>query len=255
MAMSQRVLAMDGLPAMEPGSSSEFCKHPGCYEFAQSADPTIEDTLKYYCPKHEAAARVRGESGKRDPLADAHDWVGSGQRGITINNHKPRTEKQVMPEMKPVAAYNDAGELVGTYDSASAAAGGKPLLAAAISYACKHGSRARANGLRYRQLPSADAAPKSIDPHPSRTKSSAKPKPAQTQSAPAAPVAAGPAARPSESCGREPAGPWEVPLSLRNAIASSQSDAVGQILNALGSIAAGGKANGSLRITYLEVTM
>lgn len=247
--MSQRVLAMDGLPAMEPGSRSEFCKHPGCFEWAQSADPTIEDTLKYYCPQHEAAARARGETGERKPLPpEFRDWVGQGI-------HSPPVEKEKqMPAKKPVAAYNDAGELVGVFESATAAAKGNDALVAVIGTASRAGSRVRATGLRYRQVTSADDAPKNIGAHATKQGKSPqeKPKPAHTRSAPAAPVAVGPAARPSEPCGREPAGPVETKTSSAEGSGSAGGDLLGDVLEAFSHF--NGAGGGTLRVLVIERT-
>lgn len=58
----------------------EFCKEPACLEFAQTNDPTCEDTLKFYCAPHEVKARARGETGVRPPMAKT-DFLDEGLGG------------------------------------------------------------------------------------------------------------------------------------------------------------------------------
>lgn len=57
---------MSGQDRSEKRSSSlEMCSLPGCYDWAQSSDPTEADTRLFMCEAHAAAAAARGETGVR----------------------------------------------------------------------------------------------------------------------------------------------------------------------------------------------
>lgn len=49
-----------------------FCKEPGCNEFAQAEDVTVENVLKFYCVACEKVAIARGESPKRPEYKAQH---------------------------------------------------------------------------------------------------------------------------------------------------------------------------------------
>lgn len=257
--MSQRIIAMEGEAPIGPNPKLEFCPWPGCTEFAQTADPACENTLKYYCQKHEAAAIANGQTGKREPLSDAfhNTYVSAnGKRGINLHHPKPKTEKKAMPETtikrvrgRELLKTDKDGKVLASFPGGVTEAAKDDKHKARLYAAIKSGNQS--DGAYWRW---ADAAAATKPETPT------KPTPAHTQSAPATPVAAGPAARPSGNCGREPAGPLggdprPVVTGLDQLkglgdLPSATNRAIEDILAAVAAIQPGN--GGKLRVLYIE---
>lgn len=92
------------LANLTPASALEFCNEGNCLEFAQTSDPRSPDLLKFKCVRHEAAARARGETGKRRPQP-----LPSRLSRQPMVGGRPGTAAKPVLTQRPVYEFDSAG--------------------------------------------------------------------------------------------------------------------------------------------------